>query len=607
MIFYGVEIGQRSTPRISSGFKTMNYAMATYIVNQFEYMDNDGSNRIIVYRDENTGYDYLIGNNTEYKANYRHRVTFRQSVHLANDSDELPPQIDYTNLAEVGDLPIPTVAYSQYSDGNSLSPEYIGSDIPTSQEYYPNARCMNCREGFSVGTWKHAHTTLDFTNTFEKSTNNLTVYVGGYNPLDYKLFKSNLFDVFQGYVNNYNSDTQGTTIQLTLATSNFWYNIPISENLQECIDFVNGGALPSDAQYNELKNPNPAPEPEPPEPEPTPDDSETDDSHNYDDNNISQFTTRAGALGNINHYIMSKNDLDNFVNKFAELGDDILQVLFNSITGLYGNMTNNVLELYLYPVLGIELGMFLPASNIKIGNATLSGGFDDMGYYTGRGTMKNTNKVKIERRYNSFMDFSPYTTVQLYLPFHGWLTLDTNIVMGNEIQINWEWDIIAKNLQYFVMLHTTDGKVVQLNTIAVEPCVKVPVSLEDSIARKSAYIGKMGNVVGAAIGGNPIGVLTSGLTPPEATHYSLPSSNGGGINMLAQSNKPYLLIKRPTYQRPTNFNERLGVPCYKSLKLAELNGYTEIANPSITFSEEYKPMQSEIDEIYTLLQSGVIL
>ena len=44
-------------------------------------------------------------------------------------------------------------------------------------------------------------------------------------------------------------------------------------------------------------------------------------------------------------------------------------------------------------------------------------------------------KITCLRKYNNFLDYEPYTKVEMYIPYFGFVSIPTNEVMGNQIYI----------------------------------------------------------------------------------------------------------------------------------------------------------------------------
>ena len=55
----------------------------------------------------------------------------------------------------------------------------------------------------------------------------------------------------------------------------------------------------------------------------------------------------------------------------------------------------------------------------------------------------NVGNITLPRKYNNFLDFEPYTKVQIYLPFYGCAMLDSSLVIGRTISIKYIIDVIT--------------------------------------------------------------------------------------------------------------------------------------------------------------------
>ena len=52
-----------------------------------------------------------------------------------------------------------------------------------------------------------------------------------------------------------------------------------------------------------------------------------------------------------------------------------------------------------------------------------------------------TSGLVVPHKYNSYLDYSPYTTAEIYLPFIGFKSLNINDVMGKTVSVNYNIDI----------------------------------------------------------------------------------------------------------------------------------------------------------------------
>lgn len=602
MIFYGTEFRNNSLLTKSDKKPQFSTSMFAWGLCAFESDDK----RAIVYRDRSNNEDWILGADCSIKLLYR--TTYDHRLLWNGQDTGINETITYDTLStNPSQLPADTTACNIRINNTDIY--YIDSTIEYTG-YHPNGYAMGREYGFTqdkaeiFSNKKNAKQKFKFNSTarfYQYSDQNL--------PTSYITYRGNKRAYSYIFAQKYNAGASVINEILPIERQHYWYNIYVSEDYDGCVSYVNGGSLPTDAKISNITDLEPT-EPDKPD---VPDDENPSDDHNFDNSDVSNYNNSSAGIGDIHYYAMSLEDIKTFVKDIADIGDEPLEILLNSFTGLYGDLTSNVLQISFFPIGEDSLGVFYETTNVMLGNVTLQG-FTATKELNSRAGLITDRRMSVAKKYNTFMDYAPYTTVQLFLPFHGFFPLDTNLVIGNEIEVSWQWDVISQTIQYFIVLIQGDKKVM-LNTITASPNVKIPISLQDTISYTTSVVSKISNTaigLGASVGGNPIGglsVLSGAVSHPvDAMHHTIPSSNGGGMNMLSQFNKIYLLIKRPTYQRPANYNDRIGVPCMKTHKLKELTGYTECANPYVDFTKsDTKPLSTEIDEIYNWLKNGVIL
>ena len=118
----------------------------------------------------------------------------------------------------------------------------------------------------------------------------------------------------------------------------------------------------------------------------------------------------------------------------------------------------------------------------------------------------NVGSITLPRKYNNFLDFEPYTKVQIYLPFYGCAMLDSSLVIGRTITIKYIIDVITA---------TAKIKIIHDNKTLYEfktTCGSdLPIT---SSNRASVEMGYLSSGVGMGIyiaSGNVLGGLDSGL------------------------------------------------------------------------------------------------
>lgn len=211
----------------------------------------------------------------------------------------------------------------------------------------------------------------------------------------------------------------------------------------------------------------------------------------------------------------------------------------------------------------------------------------------------NVGSVTLPRKYNNFLDFEPYTKVQIYLPFYGCAMLDSSLVIGRTITIKYIIDVITA---------TAKIKIIHDNKTLYEfktTCGSdLPIT---SSNRASVEMGYLSSGVGMGVSiasGNVLGGLASGLSMAQSQYHSSNSGNVSGILNFHDSRMVTVLVDRPVYTELRNFNKTHGRVCNLSKTLRDLHGFTKCAeNVQIPFN----CLDEERNIIIEQLVNGVII
>ena len=211
----------------------------------------------------------------------------------------------------------------------------------------------------------------------------------------------------------------------------------------------------------------------------------------------------------------------------------------------------------------------------------------------------NVGSITLPRKYNNFLDFEPYTKVQIYLPFYGCAMLDSSLVIGRTITIKYIIDVITA---------TAKIKIIHDNKTLYEfktTCgTDLPIT---SSNRASVEMGYLSSGVGMGISiasGNVLGGLASGLSMAQSQYHSSTSGNVSGVLNFHDSRMVTVLVDRPVYTELRNFNKTHGRVCNLSKTLRDLRGFTKCAeNVQIPFN----CLDEERNIIIEQLTNGVII
>lgn len=222
----------------------------------------------------------------------------------------------------------------------------------------------------------------------------------------------------------------------------------------------------------------------------------------------------------------------------------------------------------------------------------------------------------VPRMTNTFYDFAPYTTYELFIPCCGWVPLPDSVA-GRDIQVYLVFDLASCVCKGICRV---DGTTVAEVSGVIGS--SVPFYINDSgLARAALVTGvtqTIGNVaMGAvgAMGGNPglavmglVNAVQSAQQTAIAGNTNYIAVRGGNGDMSAYANGEYCTIKitHPVIDQVVEtsmFGHSVGYLCEEVGQLSNFHGFTVCANPHVHINAT----SAERDEITQLLEQGVIL
>ena len=405
------------------------------------------------------------------------------------------------------------------------------------------------------------------------------------------------------------------------------YNLILTESETYARAYLDHGTIPPDAflyplDWEHLPGYNESPDDEPDD-EPdnnTPGDNSRDITPNLPV--VPSFTP--SMLSNYNWYWLSVPQYSDFIQWFwNDIGNyNDFDDLIAKVKGLYNDVASAVLMCRFFPVDISWIGGTGTQSNIKVGMIEKNGGVDTINQ-SSPPAVREIGHYHFSKKYKSFLDLPPYTQISLYLPFHGFVDLDVDILIGHDLYVKGIYDYLTGTLQYLLYY---DNQFL-INSYIVKLAVDIPITLQTKNDRDSATFNNVASTVSGLIGagagiasGNPIGIalgVTQGVTAMNSANASAPMKVVGTVGESGALYSPpqcAIIIRRPTIQSSDKGNSlntwksRVGQLCGYGYTLSGLSGkgLTVCQDPRITFTKTV-PLQSEIDEIYDHLVKGVIL
>lgn len=399
------------------------------------------------------------------------------------------------------------------------------------------------------------------------------------------------------------------------------FNLMLTFNENDAIAYLNNGTVPSDAFLFPMDWEN-LPIWSQPDDDGDGDDTndDGDNDRDFDSNLPSPVVFTPAMLSNYNFYWLQASEYADFIRWFW---NDVGQIqdfddIVNKIEGLYNDLNSAVLFARYYPVTDVRhIGGLGSDENIVVGMIEKSGSQVNTISKTTTTPIVPIGSITIDsntfKMYNSFLDLSPYSELVLYLPLHGFISLDINIFNGHSIDIMGAYDFLSGTLQYYIYYDNTS----LINTVIVKMAIDLPYTLQSKNDRDSAIFQNITSAVGGLVGagvtlgtGNPVGLLVGANAFNSGTSSAPINVRGtqGELGAFMAPSKCAVLLRRPTISKPKNYKNVVGQVCGKDYTLNNLvgKGLTTCYKPRISFTAT-TPYQEEIDEIYDYLEKGVIL
>ncbi len=275
------------------------------------------------------------------------------------------------------------------------------------------------------------------------------------------------------------------------------------------------------------------------------------------------------------------------------------------------DFVTNIVKLFGDPmdvILGLNIVPVKPATS---GSAEVTAGFISTGVsmpvVSSQYAQVDCGTIDVKEFWGSCLDYSPYTQVQIYLPYIGTHQLDVDEIMGKTIHLIYNIDILSGSCVACLQcgestLYTFNGSCASSIPVTGQNFNAIISTAVQLAAGVGSFVASGGSMIGAAIGAGD-GALTAagsgGMKPTVQHSGSVQATNG-----LLGIQTPYIIFTLPTQSVPENQNEYQGYPSNMTLLLSNCTGYTKCAEVHLVNIPATKP---ELDEIESLLKRGVMI
>lgn len=285
------------------------------------------------------------------------------------------------------------------------------------------------------------------------------------------------------------------------------------------------------------------------------------------------------------------------VTEIKNLADYLWGDIFDISTWkkIFANPMDAILGLSIVPVNVPSSG----SSPITIGN--ISTGIN-MTKAASQYVSVDCGTINVNEYWGAYLDYSPYTEAEIYLPFVGIHPLKIDDIMGKPVHVVYHVDVLSGACCSYVKC----GNSVLYSFVGQCSC-SIPITANDWTNVINGAI-SMGTAIGSmvATGGAsaPMAVPGMASTAVNSIKPSVEKSGAmGGMGGMLGVQKPYIILTRPKQALPHKQNTFTGYPSFITKRLGDCYGYTEVESIHL---ENVHATDGELKEINDLLKSGVI-
>ena len=252
---------------------------------------------------------------------------------------------------------------------------------------------------------------------------------------------------------------------------------------------------------------------------------------------------------------------------------------------------------------------------------------------TGNPTI-DLGEYEILPKFNDFRDYAPYTKIEMFIPYCGWVGLPSHCMSSEDAQ-----KIISGTIVTDIIAATCKAIIKCNDTVVAEAAGVTAIDIPfvgENVGMKLAGIansivsygktasGAVGTIAGGLSGGgasggaaaagalvNMVGSMAQMEMAMNANYTEICGKTGDGCN-IAGLGSVYIKIQRPKTGGfpapdyvPDDYGHITGFICMQKLRIGDQTGFIRCDNPDL--SGITGATKRELEEIKRLLESGIIV
>ena len=282
--------------------------------------------------------------------------------------------------------------------------------------------------------------------------------------------------------------------------------------------------------------------------------------------------------------------------------ESIFNEIVKGLSLMGGNPIDGLIDLRLYPFDVSAKAGGGNAQSIVVGRTDTKVTGLQISEYN---AILNLGSCTFHRKFGNFLDYEPFTTASLYIPYVGIVPISTADFMGQTISCKMVVDITTGSCTAVVFAN--DIPIIYKNgNIGVE----IPMTGTNSAEYASRIaggltsgatdvaLGATSKSVGQVVSG--VGSIVDSALSVNNTMYNTAGSSSPACG-LWQPQNCYFIIQRPVPIVPENYGHTVGYACNYQAKIGDCSGYTQTYNVDVS---SINAPESEKNAIAEILNSG---
>lgn len=218
--------------------------------------------------------------------------------------------------------------------------------------------------------------------------------------------------------------------------------------------------------------------------------------------------------------------------------------------------------------------------------------------------------LNLDEFWGSFLDYSSYTKLKIYVPYCGIYELNVDDFMSGQMFLEYKVDILSGMCVVMLTANKIQKSGVSLNSVLYQFNGNIFESVPISATDWRGYYQSLLQIASVGVNVNPSNVGNSVLSLANAAisqKISVQKAGSIGSNFGYMGiQTPYLIIERPVVSMPYEFGKHFGYMSNITMRLGDCEGFTQIDTTQGFITDDINGItQEEADELKSLLASGV--